>query len=125
MFLLLFWSIIFQSVPGAFETPFQRGPLDLGFDSFLYARTIEIEQRLKEIESGEGPRIVAEVDDRERPTRTFGVGAKWDAFTKEDVIEATEVWLIPTSPHHISSMTPQVHRRSCAFCHLPRYLRRL
>ncbi|KAF8337884.1 VRR-NUC domain-containing protein [Cantharellus anzutake] len=88
MFLLLFWSIVFQPIPGAFETLFQRGPLDLGFDSFYHARRDEIEQRLQDIENGEGPRIVAEVDDRERPMRAFGVGAKWDAFTKEDVVDA-------------------------------------
>ena len=107
MFLLLFWSIIFQSVPGAFETPFQRGPLDLGFDSFFYARATEVERRLKEIENGEGPCIVAEVDDRERPTRTFGVGAKWDTFTKEDVIEAAKVWLSPPLSHRVSSIPPK------------------
>ncbi|KAJ7024022.1 hypothetical protein C8F04DRAFT_1192880 [Mycena alexandri] len=41
LFGLLFWDIIFAQVPGAFETPWQRGPLDLMDDSFITRARIE------------------------------------------------------------------------------------
>ncbi|KAF9513418.1 hypothetical protein BS47DRAFT_1393281 [Hydnum rufescens UP504] len=87
LFLLLFWSIVFLPIPGAFETSYQIAPLDLGHDSFYHARQAEIQQRLQEIKDGEGPRILEEVDDRERPRKTFAIGARWEQFTKEDTLE--------------------------------------
>jgi len=91
IFLLLFWSIIFQPVEGAFETSYQIAPLDIGHDSFYFARKSDVEARLKEIEDGEGIRIARETDERERKHNTFAIGAAWDLCTKEDVIEIIQV----------------------------------
>lgn len=100
IFLLLFWSIIFQPVEGAFETSYQIAPLDIGHDSFYFARRAEIDLRLKEIEDGEGARIAREIDERERKLNTFAIGAAWDLCTREDAVEIIQVWFPTTSRRH-------------------------
>ena len=49
LFGLVFWDIIFSSVPGAFFNPFQRGPADLHTGDFIKNRRSKIERRLAEI----------------------------------------------------------------------------
>lgn len=78
-------------VPGAFETAYQLAPLDLGHDSFFAARQKEIEARLQEIEQGGALDLVQQVDDLERPRKSFAIGAKWDLFTKQDMVELVNV----------------------------------
>jgi hypothetical protein len=52
LFGLAFWDIIFAPVPGAFEQPFQAGPLDLRGPGFRRRRSHQIETRLAEIRQG-------------------------------------------------------------------------
>ncbi len=46
LFGLAFWDIVFAPVPGAFEQPFQLGPLDLNSSDFRRARADLIKARL-------------------------------------------------------------------------------
>jgi Fanconi-associated nuclease 1 len=91
LFGLLFWDIIFAQVPGAFETPFQFGPLDIGEDSFYYARRERMEERLREILDGQAPTIVAANDERYREDKTCCIGVSWDVCGREDLLEIVEV----------------------------------
>lgn len=92
IFTLLFWPILFDSsVPGAFETAFQTGPLDLVHDSFYWSREDAIDGRLKAIEQGKASEFVRETDERERPNKTWAVGVRWDDFSLDDVTGIVEV----------------------------------
>lgn len=66
LFGILFWDIIFLSIPGAFETPFQTAPLDIAEDAFYHARRDIINARLKELEDGRGEDIVKKVEAEHR-----------------------------------------------------------
>ncbi|KAJ7821131.1 VRR-NUC domain-containing protein [Mycena olivaceomarginata] len=90
LFGLLFWDIIFAQVPGAFETPFQFGPLDIGEDSFYYARRERMEERLREILDGQAPTILAANDERYREDNTCCIGVSWDVCGREDLLEIVE-----------------------------------
>ncbi|KAL0574476.1 hypothetical protein V5O48_007490 [Marasmius crinis-equi] len=90
IFALLFWDIIFADIPGAFETKFQAGPLDLAEDSFYYARKGLIEQRVKDIEAGHARRLVEKHDKMYRKRNTLCVGVRWDVCPPEDLLEAVE-----------------------------------
>ncbi|KAF9068946.1 hypothetical protein BDP27DRAFT_1294387 [Rhodocollybia butyracea] len=90
IFALLFWDIIFADVPGAFETAFQIGPLDLVEDSFYYAREEIIKARLKEIRSGSALEIVGQHDNLYRAQGTHCVGLKWNVCTKEELAEIVD-----------------------------------
>ncbi|KAF7296102.1 Fanconi-associated nuclease [Mycena kentingensis (nom. inval.)] len=90
MFGLLFWDIIFAPVPGAFETPWQMGPLDLAEESFLFSREKLIKARLDEIRAGEARRIVEANDTRYRENKTCCVGVNWDMCGREDLLEIVE-----------------------------------
>ncbi|KZT27328.1 hypothetical protein NEOLEDRAFT_1110695 [Neolentinus lepideus HHB14362 ss-1] len=90
LFGLLFWDIIFAEIPGAFETPYQSAPLDIAEDSFYFARKDLINARLTQIEEGEAPNLMDQVDDEHRPTGTWCVGVRWDLFSKEDLLEIAE-----------------------------------
>jgi Fanconi-associated nuclease 1 len=92
IFTVLFFSILFLPVPGAFETPYQTGPMDLGHDTFFSARRKEIEERLEEIERGESERIVREIYELEKDT--WALGARWDLFTVEDISEIVQVCFV-------------------------------
>ena len=50
-----------------------------------------INERLATIAAGEGPALLRETDDRERPLETFAVGIRWDRYTQEDLLEIVEV----------------------------------
>lgn len=90
VFVLLMWDVLFLSVPGAFETPYQRAPMDLGTDVFLEARKEAIEIQLHRIQETGGCDIIRQVDARERPKRTHAIGCRWDDFPICDVVEVAE-----------------------------------
>lgn len=91
LFSLLFWDIIFKSIPGAFETPYQTAPLDIAEDSFYHAREDFMEQRLAAIEAGKGADLVREVDAKHRASKTWCVGVQWDMFNSEDLVDIVTV----------------------------------
>ena len=82
--------MLFHPVPGAFETKYQNAPLDLLQDTFYSARRSIIDARVRELEEGKAPDILARVDERERPSETWCVGVHWD-FSSEDLLEIVEV----------------------------------
>lgn len=49
LFGLAFWDIVFSPIAGAFEHPFQFGPLDLGLPSFRTSRAEAIRERLESL----------------------------------------------------------------------------
>lgn len=87
----MFWDIIFTPVPGAFETQFQAGPLDLFEDSFYIARHELFEKRLKEIEEGKAAECLKRHDDRFRPKQTWCIGLRWDVCEQKRLLEILEV----------------------------------
>jgi Fanconi-associated nuclease 1 len=91
LFGLLFWDIIFAQVPGAFETEWQMGPLDIGEDSFYYARRELIEKRLAEIEEGEARTILEAYDDLHREQKTCCIGVSWRLCGRDELVEIVEV----------------------------------
>ncbi len=91
LFALLFWPVLYTSIPGAFETPYQLAPLDLGDDSFYQSRRDAIEERLERMcKKGEALRMLQETDERERERGTLAIGVRWD-FEKEDLEEIVQV----------------------------------
>jgi len=53
LFGLLCWEIIFADIPGAFNQPFQRGPLDLNSPDFGQRRRALFEQRFEQLRRGD------------------------------------------------------------------------
>ena len=51
LFALSLWEAIFADVPGVFQTPFQRAPLDLCTDAFYQTRREMIDKLLVRVES--------------------------------------------------------------------------
>ncbi|EPQ25837.1 uncharacterized protein PFL1_06512 [Pseudozyma flocculosa PF-1] len=91
IFALVMWDVLFRSdVEGAFETPFQAAPLDLGSDAFAVVRSREIRERLDEIERTGGLHLIARADDEQRPRRTWAVGCRWDLFGREELLEVAQ-----------------------------------
>ncbi|EJD02252.1 uncharacterized protein FOMMEDRAFT_147288 [Fomitiporia mediterranea MF3/22] len=84
---LLFWDILFSSVAGAFETPYQSAPLDIATECFYFARKDAIEERLQEIKDGKAPEILTTTDDKYRENNTMCVGVRWNDFSKQDLVE--------------------------------------
>ena len=111
LFALVMWDVLYAPVDGAFETPFQSAPLDLGEDSFAIsalpcsrrlrrwltpllwrtARAPQIRERLALIEETGGLALIREADERERPRRSFAIGCRWDLYTQQDLLEIAEV----------------------------------
>lgn len=86
------WDIIFADVSGAFETPHQTGPLDLATDTFYRARKEEIECRLLELKDTQrAVEILQQRDERERESKTWCVGVRWDICEREDLIDIVKV----------------------------------
>ncbi|KAJ6491829.1 hypothetical protein C8R47DRAFT_442519 [Mycena vitilis] len=90
LFGLLFWDIIFAPVPGAFETPWQTGPLDIADDSFYYARKDSMEERLTELKNGQARPILEKNDLKYRDDKTCCIGVKWDMCGRDDLLEIVE-----------------------------------
>ena len=61
LFGLAFWDVIYAPVEGAFQHPFQLGPLDLHTPDFRKARAVLVERRLAELraQARPGPRLLA------------------------------------------------------------------
>ncbi|WRT64402.1 uncharacterized protein IL334_001334 [Kwoniella shivajii] len=79
LFTLLMWPILFSPLPGAFETPYQTAPLDLGEDTFAPSRSTAIEKRLEEMSmTTKALQMLQETDERERPKSTWAVGVNWE-----------------------------------------------
>jgi len=87
LYVLLMWDVLFAPVPGAFETPYQRAPLDVDTDVFSFARRPTMEQQLAQIEQTGGLDIIKSVDARERPHKTYAQGCRWDVFSTDVVQE--------------------------------------
>lgn len=90
LFTLSMWPILFDDIPGAFETSYQTGPLDLREDSFYESRKDAIEVHLTEIQAGKAPNFIQATDDAERPSKTFAVGVNWE-YPCQDLMEIAEV----------------------------------
>lgn len=90
LFGILFWPVLFADIPGAFETPYQLAPLDLGDDSFYWSRRDMIEERLDRMSSTKQTlQMLREVDDAEREKGTLAVGVRWD-YPKKDLEEIVQ-----------------------------------
>jgi len=90
LFALLLWPVLFHPLPGAFETPYQTAPLDLGEDTFSASRTELLESRLQAMsKTSVALEMLDEVDRRERPRGTWAVGVNWE-FPAEDLREVLE-----------------------------------
>ncbi|KIP06053.1 hypothetical protein PHLGIDRAFT_128521 [Phlebiopsis gigantea 11061_1 CR5-6] len=92
LFSLLFFDIIFTPIPGAFETPYQVSPLDIGSDTFYLARRELIDARLARIAAGDALEIGLATWDRESAGKTWCVGLRWDLLTREDWEEILAYW---------------------------------
>lgn len=89
LFAYIFFDILFLYVPNVFQTAYQTCPLDLHTDAFYPTRASEINHRLVEIANGAAPRLIEEVDNRERERRTCVVGLNWD-YQLEDLLELAD-----------------------------------
>ncbi|KAK8866168.1 hypothetical protein IAR55_001319 [Kwoniella newhampshirensis] len=84
LFTLLMWPILFHPLPGAFETPYQTAPLDLGEDTFAPSRLELIEARLEAMNNTNiAIEMLRETDARERPRGTWAVGVNWEYGAEE------------------------------------------
>ncbi|THG99844.1 hypothetical protein EW026_g2590 [Hermanssonia centrifuga] len=90
LFGLLFWDIIFASIPGAFETPYQVAPLDIAEETFYFSRQALAEARFVEIRNGDAPQLLAKTFDEYASDATCCVGVRWDLFEKQDLVEIAE-----------------------------------
>ena len=91
IFGLLFWDIIFATIPGAFETPFQVAPLDIDTDTFYHSRRELFEKRLEAIKQGKAREILRDIDSRHRDEQTVCAGVRWDLVEREDLENIVEV----------------------------------
>lgn len=67
-----------MDIPGAFETPYQLAPLDLGDDSFYRSRQADIEKRLQEMtNTSTAIDMLREIDEVERERGTLAIGVNW------------------------------------------------
>ncbi|WVQ82523.1 hypothetical protein IAT38_004652 [Cryptococcus sp. DSM 104549] len=90
LFTLLMWPVLFHPLPGAFETPYQTAPLDLGEDTFAPSRSATLEARLEALsKTSRAIEMLREVDGRERPRGTWAVGVDWEygAQELEEILE--------------------------------------
>ena len=83
LFGLLFWQQIFADLPGAFNQPFQRGPLDLNSSAFYRRRRNLFEARFEgtgttQSAGGGSEYLAAEASDRQ-PIRTLEKARAIDA----------------------------------------------
>ncbi len=67
LFGLAFWDVVFAPVAGAFQHPFQLGPLDLNAPSFRASRADAVERRLDELRADPdpGPRLLRRYDQKQ------------------------------------------------------------
>ena len=91
IFGLLFWDIIFTSIPGAFETPFQVAPLDIDTDTFYHSRRGLFDKRLAEVKQGKAREIIRNVGRKHRDDQTLCIGVRWDLVEIEELENIVEV----------------------------------
>ncbi|TGJ88003.1 hypothetical protein E0Z10_g756 [Xylaria hypoxylon] len=89
LFAYLFFDILFLYIPNVFQTAYQTCPLDLHTDAFYPTRASEINHRLVEIANGGAPKLIDEVDKRERENRTCVIGLNWD-YERDDLLELAD-----------------------------------
>ncbi len=67
LFGLAFWDVVFAPIAGAFQHPFQLGPLDLSSPDFRTHRAEAIERRLEEFRTDPdpGPGLLRRYDEKE------------------------------------------------------------
>jgi Fanconi-associated nuclease 1 len=91
LFGLLFWPILYMDIPGAFETPYQLAPLDLGDDSFYRSRQADVEERLQRMTSTSAAiKMLRETDEVERERGTLAIGVNW-TYERQDLEEIITV----------------------------------
>ena len=73
LFGLAFWDIVFAPIPGAFQHPFQLGPLDLRGTDFRRRRRAAVEERLEVLRSDPdpGPALLARFDAKQGIANPF------------------------------------------------------
>jgi len=87
LFALLMWPVLFAPLPGAFETPYQTAPLDLGEDTFAPTRREILEARLEAMSrTSVALDMLREADEREREKGTWAVGVNWE-YGRENLEE--------------------------------------
>ena len=90
LFALLLWPVLFLPLPGAFETPYQTAPLDLGEDTFAPSRREALEARLAAMShTSTALDMLRETDTRERERGTWAVGVNWE-YGREDLEEVLQ-----------------------------------
>ncbi|ORX54373.1 hypothetical protein DM01DRAFT_348229 [Hesseltinella vesiculosa] len=91
LFALLFWDIIFAPIPGAFETPYQTAPLDIGTDAFYIERVSLIHDREELISQDirAALDLIKTNDDLQRPLNTMCAGVNWN-YEQKDLLEVAE-----------------------------------
>lgn len=104
LFGLLFWPILYMDIPGAFETPYQLAPLDLGDDSFYRSRQADIEKRLQQMTSTRTAiEMLREIDQVERDRGTLAIGVNW-TYGLVDLEEIITVSTLPIASYVPSSL---------------------
>lgn len=83
LFGLLLWPVLFACVSDVFRTPFQTAPLDLGSDTFYQDRCEAIEAVLKQIEDGEGGKMIEKVWNEHQKTMCRGI--QWDRWSLREL----------------------------------------
>lgn len=87
LFGLAFWDIIFKPLPGVFQHPFQRGPLDLHSPDFRRQRQSMIDQRLAQIAAFEhAPMDWLETYDAKWGTVNAFVA--WDSVARDGIAQS-------------------------------------
>lgn len=90
LFGLLLWPVLFHPLPGAFETPYQTAPLDLGEDTFAPSRQDLLETRLEQMSKTRNALdMLKEADERERSKQTWAVGISWE-YGRDELAEVLE-----------------------------------
>ncbi|KAL1744339.1 hypothetical protein HDZ31DRAFT_64171 [Schizophyllum fasciatum] len=98
IFALLFWDILWdEGIHGAFEHPFQDGPLDLTEPGvFLCSREEQICAQLKAIRQGHGPEMVRERLEGDLSRQTVGFDWEMDRGVLKEVVETMKPEVLVT-----------------------------
>ncbi|MDF1667860.1 MAG: VRR-NUC domain-containing protein, partial [Planctomycetota bacterium] len=90
LFGLAFWDIIFAPIQGAFEHPFQHGPLDLHSAEFRQAREQLIVDRLAFLEADKGvlSHLLNIYDTKSGRANAFVSWLSWERETISEIISA-------------------------------------
>ena len=86
LFALLCWDVIFAPLPGAFQHPFQDGPIDLHTAGFYPRRAALFEPHFAELASADLGKLVDAAWERCAGLACSGV--QWDRFERAMVVRA-------------------------------------